>query len=481
MSAYGMITHDIDSGLFEPDWTVDPSVSAMEGIIRRYFHVPDRAPCNIVITLVPWRYDRLEKKEYDVEAEGLRYRLRVALPLGLPHSILSEVATVRWIRQETNIPTPEVLAFNPSADGDNDLRFPWMLLEVIPGHDFGQKWKTISMEKKEDVVKTLAAFQAELYEKPFTSIGSIFDDSTSVVSTHGHLPYTFHVGQIQAKEFLDPTINVPRGPFRNTFYWLNSDLNPGSTDRMGCLGYSMDAEDGEDVKDDAYPILKLDVASMDPFRRVVANTFPRSTPVETTRLLLPDFEPGDVVIDDHGKVLALLDWSYAVVVPVWLSCRVPDMISIRPRYVRPEKTSYPCPPHPDCTEGGCESYWADLHEWEDTVLQAVFLDEMRQIKPGWMRHYEDGAYRRAIIYAIKIYMDRNSEASLLRGEVPLSGTQSAEEVRAEWDSWSMHGESDDDSAVGGSDTEEEGGETGLSDIESTFSEQMDDEDDDDRI
>jgi aminoglycoside phosphotransferase (APT) family kinase protein len=59
------------------------------------------------------------------------YLMRVSLPVH-PHSkTLGEVTTLRYLRRETSISVPEVIAFDASAD--NEIGFEWILMERMPG------------------------------------------------------------------------------------------------------------------------------------------------------------------------------------------------------------------------------------------------------------------------------------------------------------------------------------------------------------
>ena len=67
---------------------------------------------------------------------------------------------------------PEVLAYNCS--NNNELGFEWILMEKMPGKALGDVWDSLSMVKKEMLVKNLAHHSTELFSKRFTGIGNLY-------------------------------------------------------------------------------------------------------------------------------------------------------------------------------------------------------------------------------------------------------------------------------------------------------------------
>lgn len=89
----------------------------------------------------------------------------------------AEVATLRWVRENTMIPVPEALGFDDS--NDNEIGYEWILMEFIEGIPAHRRWRTMTMEQKVAFTKQLATFQAELsgFGKP-----------------RGHAPWNRHAG-----------------------------------------------------------------------------------------------------------------------------------------------------------------------------------------------------------------------------------------------------------------------------------------------
>ncbi|WVF71783.1 hypothetical protein IAT40_006591 [Kwoniella sp. CBS 6097] len=95
--------------------------------------------------------------------------MRVGLPFDIPYKVESEVATSRILRETLSIPSPRVLAYDPT--NDNPLRFLWMLMEFVPGECAGGKeWRHISMTKKRRLVTQLTHLHSRLFNYHFDMI-----------------------------------------------------------------------------------------------------------------------------------------------------------------------------------------------------------------------------------------------------------------------------------------------------------------------
>lgn len=166
----------------EPRWTVEPDVTVIATIIRDNLHLRPTETC-IISFLAEGSFNKI----YKVTTDRGTFAMRVALPLDVPCKVMSEVATANFILQvvsrseqihraesdtlQTDIPTPKIIAFDPS--NTNKLRFPWILMEFVHGQTLGSCWRHITIEKKEKLVRQLARYQAQLWDNPLNSIGSL--------------------------------------------------------------------------------------------------------------------------------------------------------------------------------------------------------------------------------------------------------------------------------------------------------------------
>ena len=98
-------------------WLKEPDTSAIEKIVRHELDIPDTVSCTITFLA-----EGAFNKVYDVQyGSNKHYIMRVAAPVQPQLKTWSEVATIEYVGQNTDIPVPSILKFNPSHD--NELGF----------------------------------------------------------------------------------------------------------------------------------------------------------------------------------------------------------------------------------------------------------------------------------------------------------------------------------------------------------------------
>lgn len=160
----GMIwDSDRFDGLPSPKWTVEPDISAIERTINSIYG--DNA-CK-----VEFLDEGAFNKVYKVHQNNESLIMRVCIPICPALKTRSEIATVEWIRRETDIPLPTILAYDSTRD--NEIGFEWMLMECLPGNPLYSMSKSMSHSVKSDLVRKFAGFQACLWRNQLRGIGSI--------------------------------------------------------------------------------------------------------------------------------------------------------------------------------------------------------------------------------------------------------------------------------------------------------------------
>ncbi|OAA35580.1 Protein kinase-like domain protein [Beauveria brongniartii RCEF 3172] len=171
--------------------------------------------------------------------DGLEWVFRS--PRSGPHAIvsdesaqkmlLSEVATLKFLRNNTSVPVPEVYSFSGSYD--NHVGVPYILMSKAAGRPLSDyDWANILRqtpgypqlrpllplpdETREIVMKQLGALMRQLSTLRFEKIGSLFEDDS---------------GNYVVGECLSPTLTwqerdsldgIERGPFRHESQYLES-------------------------------------------------------------------------------------------------------------------------------------------------------------------------------------------------------------------------------------------------------------------
>ena len=142
-----------------PIWTVTPDITVITQICTNFAveHLAPQKPIEVEVNAIPQGafnriYSARVKSSSDSLPEGHAetscisstkehlYIFRVSLPINPYYKILSECATLAYLRKNTSIPVARVLTVNPSNHESNPLRIEWMLQTYMPGKSLDSMW-----------------------------------------------------------------------------------------------------------------------------------------------------------------------------------------------------------------------------------------------------------------------------------------------------------------------------------------------------
>ncbi|EWZ99916.1 hypothetical protein FOWG_00294 [Fusarium oxysporum f. sp. lycopersici MN25] len=144
--------------------------------------------------------------------------------------LISEAATLKYLRTLGSIPVPEVFSFSGNADSDIGVpyilmskasgrplsEYDWIELSRIEGYPTRRSLLPLTDQDREKVMKQLGAIMSRLSDCHFDKIGSLLEDS------HGN---TF-VGECLSPSLLwqhrDELEGIDRGPFDQESQHLQS-------------------------------------------------------------------------------------------------------------------------------------------------------------------------------------------------------------------------------------------------------------------
>jgi len=394
------------SGIFglEPRWTREPNIAKVELLARKHLKIPQDSFCHVTF-YAQGAFNKLFK----VETEAGCSLMRVTLPVDPSKKTNSEVATINFVHQNTDMPVPRIFAFDESSD--NELGFEWILMEMLPGVTLRRKWRKLSDESKRDLVKQVAKYHSQLFCHKFSAIGNIFvsprdlpnskESSQSTVATDTEkiaqeskqiLPV---LGQLVSMIFFwGDHINqdVSRSPFTNSEDWICARLSLILNDQEIVMKTSDDEDDieeAQDAKENAEKLLKL-LPSIFP---------PDANASEQSVLFHDDLSMQNILVDDDGKITGIIDWECVSALPLWRVCGFPEFLQGRNRNEEPKKDQYAPADEEDSgdpreealdNEGINSLYWEHLLEYELSLLRDLFLKEMEDIAPQWLEELEKG-------------------------------------------------------------------------------------------
>jgi hypothetical protein len=368
----------------EPRWTKEPDVKIIASIARAHLGCDEEA-----LPHVGFYAQGAFNKLYKVSTVGTTCLMRVSLPVDPRYKTESEVATIEFVRQKTSLPVPRIIAFD--SHNENELGFEWILMEMMPGVTLRKRWRKMSWDAKENIVKCLVENHARLFEHRFYKIGNIFDSEKQASST------SFTLDRMVSLIFFwgdHLTHDVSRGPFTSSHDWLKVRLQLVLTDQQRILDSTCDEDEIEDAE------AALDLAKR--LLEILPTIFlPNVSTGEPTMLFHDDLSMQNIMVDDDGQLTAVIDWECVSAMPLWRACQVPALLDQRSREEKPDKETYAADSNEEDAkdhdgldnEGMTDLYWEHVLEYEMTQLRKLFLTEMQKTQPEWVAIMRDNGLK----------------------------------------------------------------------------------------
>lgn len=383
-----------DSSFFElvPRWTREPSLEAIERLCRRQLGLDRPEDTCAVSFFASGAFNKLYLVSAANNADPML--LRVSLPVHPHLKTRGEVAALQWVRDHTDtIPVPKVVAFQDR--NDNEIGFEWILMERMPGTPAYRRWRTMSMKQKIALTERVAEFQAQLSYNSnngaFRTIGTLDAGSDRAgVAAPGQV--VSHQFFMQDRLRFD---HVPRGPFRSSHDWLHAQLTILILEKQQILlDKTADEDDKEDAEDVSHAAERL--------RSLLPKVFPPTTTpgdsplpeTEATAIVHDDLNLNNILVDDQGKITAIVDWECVSALPIWMATRMPLFLQHGGREEEPNPEIY-APPSPSAlekdqedmdnldNEGKSDMFWEHRMEYEVTQLQKVYASKLKELWPDW--------------------------------------------------------------------------------------------------
>lgn len=359
----------------EPCWTKEPDVGVIASIARTHLGSSEGAQPE-----VSFYAQGAFNKLYKITTPNETCLMRVSLPVNPCYKTESEVATTEFVRQKTSFPVPKIIAFD--SDDENELGFEWILMEMMPGATLRKRWRKMSWDAKEDIVKNLVENHARLFDDRFKKIGSIFKSQGETSSS------TFILDRIVSLIFfwgIHLEHDVARGPFTSSHDWLKARLQFVIVDQQRILSTTCDEDEIEDAQ------VALDLAKN--LLEILPTVFlPGVSASEPTMLFHEDLSMQNIMVDENGRLTAVIDWECVSAVPLWRACQLPALLEGPDREEKPNRETYAADSDEEVAEdadgldneGVTDLYWEHLLEYEITQLRQLFLAEMLKAQPNWV-------------------------------------------------------------------------------------------------
>ncbi|KAK5955094.1 hypothetical protein OHC33_003773 [Knufia fluminis] len=311
-----------------------------------------------------------------------------------------EIATLEYLRAKTNVPIPQVYAYSTSSR--NPIGYEYMLEEFMPGILLSKRRNKLSSAQLSTVIRQLAVYQAQLFHRCFSAIEGLQKtaDGDFAPSTMAAIQFLWY------QRVRDP---IYKGLFDSTNSWMRTllQLMRNETQRLydeDMAASQSDSEsDEEDEGSDYEPVLNNIVYLLQHLPEVLEKLSLNAVgDVHATGTVLyhPDLSTHNILIDPRtARITAIIDWENVSAVPLWAGCELPVVLApyAKPRHEKPNREDYADMDQDKYmqrtkesgfdNEGKEPQFWKHEFEWQQTQLQAVFLEEMRQICPEWVEMY----------------------------------------------------------------------------------------------
>ncbi|KXJ89056.1 hypothetical protein Micbo1qcDRAFT_213371 [Microdochium bolleyi] len=382
------------------------------------------------------------------------YMLKVMLPVCPTMKTASEVATMAWAAENTDLPVPRVLSYSTSRD--NAMGLEWVLMDYLGDSADGDAsddsdddddddggcveprdrtirplsecWHEVSMGAKQRIVEQLARYCARMCERPFGGgIGNLYPaprDSRGDAILEERLRTALRCGK-QARFRKGPSDeqrNNRSGPFSQTREWNLARLDIAQAqleEQLRWMPFTPSGRRQNPLAAAAHHYSRRTTQSNTEVAQRMLRVIRRlgelqdafwpppahsSSSGGRARLPAPTFlwhdnlSADNLLVDDNGVLRGVLDWADVSCLPLHAACELPALLQ-----QRRDVDQDPAVPPSLGSRGGhlIRAYFAEKRRFETTAMRELFLATMRELSPVWMRAYEEGGLWRDMEAAIQ--------------------------------------------------------------------------------
>ena len=378
--------------LFEvtPIWTVEPDMTVAKAIALR--HLPLTSSNYIITFFSAGTFNKLFLLHPMNNAGGApeSFIMRVSLPVDPYFKTASEVATLQFVRKNTSIPVPQIIAFDPSAD--NELGFEWILMTKLSGVPLESLWESPDLvwDSRVQITKTLAGYLRQLMSFNFPLMGNLYPSNRpefervawlkDLSSKSRFVPLLddpeFTIGPLAIIPFVyGDRIHLQNGRcvFGTSSSYLTSLLRLHISSNMKRkIAMSTNDEYDEDDISDVEDI----ITAYESLLSVLPMFFPSdASNAETFSLFHDDMSTNNILVDPTTfRITGIVDWECVSLKPLWEVARVPKLLEgpeVLEFHSYSQIPDTPPPPEPGANAVQKEQRGA----LEQMLLRRIFYDE----------------------------------------------------------------------------------------------------------
>ncbi|CAB5114289.1 hypothetical protein RhiirA1_543182 [Rhizophagus irregularis] len=246
----------------------------------------------------------------------------------------SEIATMKYVAQNTNIRVPAVYDWNGTAQ--NPIKNPYIFMERLPGQHLYRVWYELTVEQKKCVLSQIVETLFELWTKcRFEEIGCLYMDEQSLSDSFiSSATSTFRIGPVVNPLFyFEGRDSIPSftGPFKSLQEFYGALIQKekeffeihGAQELLGKkIDYGM-----------AVTRVKNLVKQLDLLQSKLSNIFDESADQKPFTLVHSDFDAQNMLVERSStndiKIIGIIDWEFSRTGTLWDLCKYPIWIQER--------------------------------------------------------------------------------------------------------------------------------------------------------
>jgi len=261
-------------------------------------------------------------------ADGVRWVVRFPLPSMtswdmVNDKIATEVATLKFLTQQTSIPVPAVVSYGFDG-GNHPTGLPFIILKHVSGSHLSSRWEDLATEHRRKVFDELADILLELNNHHFEHIGALsLDESGDWTLSRPPINSPTALLKLDGVEI---RMNTTFSTSIDFFLAQYDHIWRRYTDQRNSVYHEEDARE-------KYVRLQLFKQLLPTFNVPELNHGPFT-------LMHSDLHQSNILVDENLAITAILDWEWACVLPIQISCLPPICVSLkRPTEVEPKEYS----------------------------------------------------------------------------------------------------------------------------------------------
>ncbi|TBU29340.1 protein kinase subdomain-containing protein PKL/CAK/Fmp29 [Dichomitus squalens] len=306
----------------------------VDGLCRLAAQSVDRSPDDI-IDLTKLAEGGFNRTFLITMRDGFQMVARIPYPATVPKdlAVASEAATMALLRS-SGLPVPEVYGYSPVPD--NAAETEYIFMEFVKGTTLSDVWFDLEEEEIVPVMRQVVEFESKMMSISFPAGGSLYyaHDLEKLVGRPG-IPLEderFCVGPDTTLRLWygrRSQLDVDRGPYENAQAALAA---PAYKELAYLERFGRPLLPFQRWRREAYRYQEQPpsdhIENLNRYLLIALSLVPKNPALGRFCIRHPDLQPGNIIVsrsaDSTWRVVGLLDWQHAPILPLFLLAGLPQ-------------------------------------------------------------------------------------------------------------------------------------------------------------